>query len=89
MGEAAFVLDGRMGNVAQFNPLLHYVDTGGVSEYVFALFHLLGLSLTPRLRDFPNRRLAYFGKASVWKGLAPIMCLHATRYSVVYLPLTL
>ena len=62
-----------MGNVAQFNPLLHYVDTGGVSDHVFALFHLLGLSLAPRLRDFPDRRLACFGKASVWKGLSPSM----------------
>ena len=73
VGEAPFVLDGLMGNVAQFNPLLHYVDTGGVSDHVFALFHLLGLSLAPRLRDFPDRRLACFGKSSVWKGLAPIM----------------
>jgi TnpA family transposase len=73
VGEAPFVLDGLMGNVAQFNPLLHYVDTGGVSDHVFALFHLLGLSLAPRLRDFPDRRLACFGKASAWKGLAPIM----------------
>ena len=40
-GEAPFVLDGLVGNAAQFNPLVHYVDTGGVSDHVFALFHLL------------------------------------------------
>ena len=72
-GEAPYVLDGLMGNAAQFNPLVHYTDTGGVSDHVFALFHLLGLRLAPRLRDFPNRKLACFGKASQWKGLAPIM----------------
>jgi TnpA family transposase len=72
-GEAPFVLDGLMGNAAQFNPLTHYVDTGGVSDHVFALFHLLGLKLAPRLRDFPDRRLACFGKPSMLKGLAPIM----------------
>ncbi len=72
-GEAPYVLDGLMGNAAQFNPLVHYTDTGGVSDHVFALFHLLGLRLVPRLRDFPNRKLACFGKASQWKGLAPIM----------------
>ena len=27
-----------------FDPLVHHVDTGGVSDHVFALFHLLGLS---------------------------------------------
>ena len=72
-GEAPFVLDGLMGNAAQFNPLVHYVDTGGVSDHVFALFHLLGLTFAPRLRDFPDRRLACFGKPGQWKGLAPIM----------------
>ncbi len=72
-GEAPFVLDGLMGNAAQFNPLTHYVDTGGVSDHVFALFHLLGLKLAPRLRDFPDRRLTCSGKMAAWKGLMPIM----------------
>ena len=40
-GEAPFVLDGLVGNAAQFDPLVHHVDTGGVSDHVFALFHLL------------------------------------------------
>ena len=43
-GEAPFVLDGLVGNAALFDPLVHHVDTGGVSDHVFALFHLLGLS---------------------------------------------
>jgi len=72
-GEAPFVLEGLMGNAAQFNPLTHYVDTGGVSDHVFAMFHLLGLKLAPRLRDLPDRRLACFGKPGVWKGLSPLM----------------
>ena len=72
-GEAPFVLVGLVGNAAQFNPLVHYVDNGGVSDHVFALFHLLGLVFAPRLRDFPDRRLACFGKPSQFKGLAPIM----------------
>ena len=71
--EAPFVLDGLVGNPAQFNPLVHYVDTGGVSDHVFALFHLLGLILVPRLRDFPDRRLACFSKPGQWKNLSPIM----------------
>ena len=35
-GEAPFVLDGLVGNAAQFDPLVHHVDTGGVSDHVFA-----------------------------------------------------
>lgn len=72
-GEAPYVLDGLMGNAAQFNPLVHHVDTGGVSDHVFALFHLLQLQLAPRLRDFPDRRLGCFGKPSDWKHLRPLM----------------
>ena len=40
---------------------------------VFALFHLLGLSFAPRLRDFPDRRLACFGRPGRGKELAPLM----------------
>ena len=72
-GEAPFVLDGLMDNIARFNPLVHYVDTGGVSDHVFALFHLLGMQLAPRLKDFPDRRLACFGKTRQWNDLLPIM----------------
>jgi TnpA family transposase len=72
-GEAPFVLDGLLGNPASFDPLIHYTDTGGVSDHVFALFHLLGMSFAPRLRDFPDRRLACFGSPKQWATLAPIM----------------
>ena len=72
-GEAPFVLDGLVGNAAEFDPLVHHVDTGGVSDHVFALFHLLGLSFAPRLRDFPDRRLACVGRPGRWREFAPIM----------------
>jgi TnpA family transposase len=55
------------------NPLTHYTDTGGVSDHVFALFHLLGMKFTPRLRDFPDRKLACFGSPLQWPLLAPLM----------------
>ncbi len=54
-------------------PLVHYTDTGGVSDHVFALFHLLGMTFAPRLRDFPDRRLACFGSAKAWANLSPII----------------
>ena len=66
-GEAPFVLDGLVGNAAEFDPLVHHVDTGGVSDHVFALFHLIGLSFAPRLRDFPDRRLTCFGRPGRWR----------------------
>ena len=72
-GEAPFVLDGLLNNPASFDPLVHYTDTGGVSDHVFALFHLLGMAFAPRLRDFPDRRLACFGTPKTWGTLLPIM----------------
>ncbi|MFV1590621.1 Tn3 family transposase [Phaeobacter sp. JH20_39] len=72
-GEAPFVLDGLVGNPMLLNPLMHYTDTGGVSDHVFALFHLLGMKFTPRLRDFPDRKLACFGSPRQWPFLAPLM----------------
>ena len=72
-GEAPFVLDGLVGNPAGFDPLVHHVDTGGVSDHVFALFHLLGLVFAPRLRDFPDRRLTCFDRPGRWPALAAIM----------------
>jgi TnpA family transposase len=72
-GEAPFVLDGLLGNPAEFNPLTHYTDTGGVSDHVFALFHLLGLLFAPRLRVFQDRRLSCFGSPKQWKTLTSLM----------------
>ena len=72
-GEAPFVLDGLLTNPASFDPLVHYTDTGGVSDHVFALFHLLGMTFAPRLRDFPDRRLAYFGSAKAWPTLSSLI----------------
>lgn len=72
-GEAPYVLDGLMGIAAQFNPLIHHVDTGGVSDHVFVLFYLLQLQFAPRLRNFPDRRLGCFGKLRDWKHLHPLM----------------
>src|SRR6056297_3169606 len=72
-GEAPFVLDGLLSNPASFDPLVHYTDTGGVSDHVFAMFHLLGMTFAPRLRDFPDRRLACFGSAKAWPSLSPLI----------------
>lgn len=72
-GEAPFVLDGLLSNPASFDPLVHYTDTGGVSDHVFALFHLLGMTFAPRLRDFPDRRLACFRSAKAWPTLSSLI----------------
>lgn len=41
-GEAPLVLDGLLGNPASFDPLIHYTDTGGVSDHILRSFIFLG-----------------------------------------------
>ena len=72
-GEAPHVLDGLIGHAAAFTPAEHYTDTGGVSDHVFALFMLLGLCFVPRIRDFPDRKLACFRRPGNRPGLAPLL----------------
>jgi TnpA family transposase len=56
--EAPFVLDGLMHHGSRLKINTHYTDTGGASDHVFILCRMLGFDFCPRLRDFPDRRLA-------------------------------
>ncbi|MBL7406053.1 Tn3 family transposase, partial [Escherichia coli] len=51
----------------------HYTDTGGSTDHVHALCALLGFRFCPRLRDFPDRRLASIEPAARYPALKPIM----------------
>jgi Tn3 transposase DDE domain len=46
----------RYAAIARETPI-HYTDTGGATEHVFGLCHLLGFRFAPRLRDLTDRRL--------------------------------
>jgi hypothetical protein len=50
-------LDAILGNETELAILEHTTDTAGATEIIFALFDLLGLRFTPRLRDIGSRRL--------------------------------
>ncbi len=55
--DATYVLDAILGNETELAILEHTTDTAGATEIIFALFDLLGLRFTPRLRDIGSRRL--------------------------------
>ena len=55
--EALHVLDGLLHHETSLAIKEHYTDTGGVSEHVFGLCHLLGFRFAPRIRDLADRRL--------------------------------
>src|SRR3546814_2257445 len=49
----------------------HYTDTGGATDHVFALCAMLGFRFCPRLRDFPDRRLATIAPVAAYPSLTP------------------
>ena len=51
----------------------HFTDTGGVSDHVFALCHLLGYRFVPRIRDLQDRRLGTIEAPGRYEGLVPLM----------------
>jgi TnpA family transposase len=71
--EAPYVLDGLMHHGTRLRIGTHYTDTGGASDHVFILCTMLGFRFCPRLRDFPDRKLASIEPASVYNEIAPII----------------
>lgn len=71
--EAPYVLDGLMHHGSSLAIDTHYTDTGGATDHVFALCALLKYRYCPRLRNFPDRRLASFEPVSRYKDLKALM----------------
>ena len=72
-GEAPYVLDGLVAHGCDIEPATHYTDTGGASDHVFALAHLLGFRFVPRLRDLADRKLGVFQGAGRPPALAGLI----------------
>ena len=58
--EAPHVLDGLLNHQSGLQIEEHYTDTGGATDHVFGLCHVLGFRFAPRLRDIKDRRLYLF-----------------------------
>ena len=71
--EAPHVLDGLLHNASRLDIHEHYTDTGGATDHVFALSHLLGYRFVPRIRDLADRRLGTFEAAGRYKELEPLI----------------
>lgn len=72
-GEAPYVLDGLVLGAGNLPLHEHYTDTGGATDHVFALCHLLGFRFAPRLRDIGDRRLGSIAAPSTYKGIKNLM----------------
>ena len=55
--DATYVLDEILNNETELAILEHTTDTAGYTELIFALFDLLGLQFSPRIRDLADQQL--------------------------------
>lgn len=55
--DATYVLDEILNNTTELPIVEHTTDTAGYTELIFALFDLLGLRFSPRIRDLADQRL--------------------------------
>jgi TnpA family transposase len=71
--DATYVLDGILDNETELPLFEHTTDTAGYTDLVFALFDLLGLQFSPRLRDLGDQRLYRIDKSVRYQHLDPLM----------------
>jgi TnpA family transposase len=71
--EAPYVLDGLLHHGSSLKIAEHYTDTGGATDHVFALCAMLGFRFCPRLRDFPDRRLAALGPVASYPAIGSLL----------------
>lgn len=66
--EAAYVIDGLLHNeVVKSN--LHSTDTGGYTEILFGVMHLLGFSYAPRIKSFHQQQRYSFERCKTYQQL--------------------
>jgi TnpA family transposase len=71
MRDATYVLDEILDNETELTILEHTTDTAGYTDLVFALFDLLGLQFSPRIRDLGDQRLYRIDRNGVYPNLGP------------------
>jgi TnpA family transposase len=71
-GEAIHSMDGILGHESSVDIAALPVDGGGVSDIVFAVMHLLGLSFEPRIPRLSDRKLYAFEPKTRYGRLAPL-----------------
>ncbi len=71
--EAPHLIDGLLYHETDLDIHEHYADTGGYTDQVFGLCHLLGFRFAPRLRDLGDRKLYSIEKPSSYADLDLLM----------------
>ncbi len=71
--DATYVLDEILDNQTDLPIVEHTTDTTGYSELVFALFDLLGLLFSPRIRDIGEQQLYRMERQTAYTHLEPAL----------------
>jgi len=71
--EATHVLDAILDNQTDLPIAEHTTDTAGYTELVFALFDLLGLHFSPRIRDIGDQQLYRMERQIMYRNLDPVL----------------
>ena len=69
--DAPYVLDAILDNETELQILEHTTDTAGYTEIIFALFDLLGMTFSPRIRDIGDQQLYRIDRSKRYPNLDP------------------
>lgn len=70
--EAVYIIDGLLKNQSEIQPDTVHADTQGQSLPVFALAHLLGIKLMPRIRNWKDLKFFRPCKDAIYKHIDPL-----------------
>lgn len=71
--ESTYTLDAILDNETSLNIKEHTTDTAGYTDMMFALFDLLGMQFSPRLRDIGDYTLFHIDTSIKYKHINPLL----------------
>lgn len=74
MRDSTYVLDEILDNETELPIMEHTTDTAGYTELVFAMFDLLGLQFSPRIKDLGGQRLYRASRDQEYKHIESLLC---------------
>jgi TnpA family transposase len=81
--DATYVLDAILDNETELEIVEHTTDTAGYTELVFALFDVLGMQFSPRIRDIGEQRVYRADKAHKYRYIEPILSSTINRDLII------
>ena len=81
--EAVHIIDGFMKNQSDIQPDTIHADTQGQNLPVFALSHLLGIKLMPRIRNWKDLKFYRPSKDTHYQHIESLFCDEAIDWELL------